>query len=397
MTLTMDDTVRLALERNQTLRALRLTIDESKADEITAALKPNPTLSLGSDGFTIFSPKQMDWSFLGNSVTYSAGLDYTFERGGKRDKRIVVAADTTDQTAKTVLDAERQLRFQAQQAFINVLLAKSTLELAQDDLKNYANVVDINQQRVKSGDLAEGDFLPIKLQQLQFEQDVSTSELGLIQAKAALRQLAGFETVPEDFDVKGDLVYTKVPLTLAVLQQTALANRPDLQAAQSGLKLAQDQATLELGNRARDVDGSIDYERNGFGPVSTLGVGVSFELPFHDRNQGNIAHTKIAVNQATETEAAARFVVMTDVINAFAEFQTNDKVVALYQSGYLDQAKQSLDINTYVFQRGAGSLLDLLDAERTYRATQLAYRQALAAYMTSVQQINFVVGKQVIP
>jgi cobalt-zinc-cadmium efflux system outer membrane protein len=117
----------------------------------------------------------------------------------------------------------------------------------------------------------------------------------------------------------------------------------------------------------------------------------------HDQNQGNIAHARIAVDQATETEAATRAQVLTDVVSAFAQYQTNDKVLALFESGYLDQAKQSLDIATYVFQRGAGSLLDLLNAERTYRSTELSYRQALAAYVASVFQLNFVVGRQVVP
>jgi len=120
------------------------------------------------------------------------------------------------------------------------------------------------------------------------------------------------------------------------------------------------------------------------------------DLPFHDRNQGNIAHAKVAIAQATEQQEFLRSTVLTDVVNAYATFQTSEKVVALYQSGYLDQAKQSLDITTYVYQQGSGTLLDLLDAERTYRSTQLAYRQALAAYMTSVQQINLAVGRQVL-
>ena len=119
--------------------------------------------------------------------------------------------------------------------------------------------------------------------------------------------------------------------------------------------------------------------------------------PFHDRNQGNIAHSQIAVRQAVEAEAAARFAAVTDVVNAYAALETNQKIVNLYESGYLDQARQSLEITTYVYQHGAGTLLDLLDAERTYRSTELAYRDALAAAMTSLKQINFAVGKQVIP
>jgi cobalt-zinc-cadmium efflux system outer membrane protein len=392
--LSMADAVRLALERNQSLRAQRLTIDESKADEITAALKPNFNLSLGADGLSVFSPSQLNFGSFANDVTYSSSLGYTFERGGKRQNRISLARDTTDATAKGVLDAERQLRFNTEQAFISLLLAKSTLDLTRQDLGDFSNVVELNRQRVTSGDLSGADFLKISLQKLQFEQDVSAAEIALVQARASLRQFVGFDSVPEDFDVAGDLTHVKPALTLDDLRSAALASRADLQAADQGVIVARDAATLEVSNRARDIGGSLNYARTG--DSNTMGVGVSFDLPFHNRNQGNILHTQIAVRQATETASAARITVLTDVTTAYAAFQTNDKVVALYESGYLDQAKESLDISTFAYQRGAASLLDFLDAERTYRDTQLAYRQALAALMTAVRQLNFAAGRQVV-
>ena len=391
----MNDAVRLTLERNQTLRGQRLTIDESRADETTAALKPNPNFSFDASGLTFFSPRQINTNFLANDVSYSTTLSYTFERGGKRQKRTTVAEDTTEVTRRNVIDLERQLRFQAEQAFVNALLAKSTLELAQQNLQSFSDVVELNRQRVTAGDLAQGDFYKISLQKLQFEQDVSAAQVGLVQAKASLRQLMGFETIADDFEVDGDLSFAPQTLDLEDLKRQALENRPDVQAARAGVKLAQDAAALERGNRARDVSGDLSYTH--LAPDNAFGVGFSIDLPFHDRNQGNIARTEIAVHQAIEIEAATRFMAVTDVVNAFAAFVTNQKVVNLYESGYLDQARQSLEITTYVYQHGAGSLLDLLDAERTYRATELAYREALAAYMTSLIQLNFAVGRQVIP
>jgi outer membrane protein, heavy metal efflux system len=391
----MADAVRLSLDRNQALRALRLTIDEAKADEITAALKPNFNLSLGAEGFPLFSPGQINTSFLGNEISYSAGLGYLFERGGKRAKRMTVAEDTTEQTRRNVADQERQLRFQAEQAFIAALLAKSTLDLAQANLKSFSEIVEINRERVRSGDLAQGEFYKISLQKLQFQQDVSAAEVTLVQAKANLRQIMGFESVPDDFELLGDLAFDTVAVSLDDLKQQALVNRPDVLSAQQGVKLAEDTVALQQGNRARDVSAGFDYTKTG--PADLFGVSVSFDLPFRDRNQGNIAHAEVAVRQAQETEFATRFTAVTDVVNAYASFDTSQKIVALYRSGYLDQARKSLDISTYVFQHGAGTILDLLDAEQTYRGTELAYRQALATYMTSLKQINFAVGKQVIP
>jgi outer membrane protein, heavy metal efflux system len=391
----MTDAVRLTLERNQTLRGQRLTIDESKADETTAALKPNLGFSFDAAGFTLFSPRQINSDFLRNDVSYNTSLSYTFERGGKRQKRTTVAEDTTEVTRKNVIDLERQLRFQAEQAFVNALLAKSTLELAQENLQSFSQVVELNRERVTAGDLAQGDFYKISLQKLQFEQDVSAAQVGLVQAKASLRQLMGFETIADDFEIDGDLSFAPQTLDLEDLKRQALESRPDVQAARVGVKLAQDAAALEQGNRARDLSGDVAYSH--LGPDNAFGVGFSIDLPIHDRNQGNIAHSEIAVRQAIETETATRFMAVTDVVNAFAAFETDRKVVNLYESGYLDQARQSLEITTYVYQHGAGSLLDLLDAERTYRATELAYREALAAYMTSLRQLNFAVGRQVIP
>jgi outer membrane protein, heavy metal efflux system len=393
--LTLDQAVQMAVARNQALEAQRLAVQASKADEITAGLKPNIGVSFSADGFTPFSPRQLTWDFLKNDASYSTSASYLFERGGKRANRLAVAQATTDVTAKTALDAERTLRFQTSQAFVNVLLAKSTLDLAQQNLKSFSDVVEVNRQRVASGDLAEGEFFKISLQKLQFEQDVSAADVSLVQARASLRQLLGYDAVADDYDVVGDLAYTAQTVDLENMKRQALDARADLQVAKSNVTLAQNNIALQLSNRARDVSGDVDYSHTG--PDNTMGVGLSIDLPIHDRNQGNIARSQVQLRQASQSELAARYLVITDVVNAYAAWQTSQKVVSLYQSGYLRQAEQSLEISRYIYQRGAGSLLDLLDAERTYRDTQLGYRQALAAYMTSVQQLNFAVGKQVLP
>ena len=393
--LSLEDAERLALARNQAMQAQRLQVEASRADEITAALKPNLGVSFAADGLTTFSPRQLTPDFLKNDVSYGVTASYLFERGGKRTNRIAVAKSTTDVTARNVTDAERQLRFQTAQAFVAVLYAKSTLELAQENLKSFSEVVDVNRQRVTSGDLAEGEFYKISLQKLQFEQDASAAEVALVQARGTLRQIVGFDSVSESFEPVGELSHVTQTLDLEALKQQALGTRADLLAARSNVTLAQNTLTLERSNRARDVTGELDYTH--LGPSNTMGLSASMDLPIHDRNQGNIARSEVLVRQATESELAARYLVLTDVANAYAGWQTAQKVVSLYESGYLDQAKQSLDISRYVYQRGAGSLLDLLDAERTYRETQLGYRQALSNYMNSVAQLNLAVGKQVIP
>jgi outer membrane protein, heavy metal efflux system len=145
----------------------------------------------------------------------------------------------------------------------------------------------------------------------------------------------------------------------------------------------------------RDWTWSTDYTNQNFG-VNGVGVALSFELPIHDRNQGEIARTEAAAKQAVETESSAQVGVLTDVVNAYYALRTGEEVVALFEGGYLDQATQSRDITSYAYQRGSASILDLLDAERSYRAVQLAYRQAEAAHMIAAEQVNQAVGTQVI-
>ena len=387
-----EDAVRIALLYNQSLRANRLNVDQNKANEVTASLKPNPSIGVGADAIPIFALQTIRF----NTQIYSANMSYTVERGGKREKRVVVAQDNTKVSAQNVTDNERTLKFQVVQAFINVLLAKSVLLLAKDDLANFSQEVDLNHARLVAGDLAEGDYLKLSIQKLQFEQDVSAAVLGLVQARATLRQLLGYQSVTDDFDVKGTLEHTKPSVTLDDLQQKALDSRPDLQAAHTGVTLANDTVSLAFGNRARDWTWSGDYSFQS-PSQSGAGVGWSVDLPIHDRNQGEIARSQAAARQSIETEASTKVGVQTDVVNAYYGLKSNEEIVNLYESGYLKQATDSRDISNYAYQRGAASILDLLDAERSYRATQLAYRQALAAQMIAVEQINQAAGAQVIP
>ncbi len=246
--ITKTEAVSIAFAQNQTIRAQRLNIDQSKASEITALLKPNPNFTTIVDTIPIFSPSTIRFS----TQIYSENLSYTVERGGKREKRGVVAKDNTEVTALTTTDNERTLRFSVVQGFINMLLAKSVLDLAKDDLANFSQSLELNHARLVAGDLSEGDYIKLELQKLQFEQDVSGAQLNLAQARAALRQQLGYQSVAEDFDVVGTLLHNKQPVTLDELQKLALANRPDLQSAHASVKLAADTVALAYGNRAKD-------------------------------------------------------------------------------------------------------------------------------------------------
>ncbi len=393
--ISLDEAIRLALQHNHALQAVRSNILISQADEITANLRPNPTIAWDSQFFPLFHPDQFNSDYLANQAQFDLGIGYLFERGKKRQHRLQAARDQTAVVRSQSSDSERQLIFNVSQQFIAALLAESTLAFAQQDLDGFQQTVTISEERFKVGDMSEGDFLKIKLQLLQFQTDVSAAQLAKVQALAALRQFLGFDSVPDNYVCDGELKFEAVHGSAEDLKALALRSRPDLIAAELGINAARSQEALAEANGKRDLGTSFNYTHTA--GTSSGAFFFNIDLPIFDRNQGNIAHARYVITQAQEQASEAAEQVLTDVTAAFESLRTNDKIIQLYQGGYVDQAKQSRDISEYAYKRGAASLLDFLDAERTYRANQLAYRQALASHMTAVEQMRQAVGSRNLP
>jgi cobalt-zinc-cadmium efflux system outer membrane protein len=393
--ITLDDAVRLALQHNHNLLAARTTIEQSRDQEITANLRPNPAIFADWDYLPLFSPSNYTSSYMTDLTEADLGLSYLIERGKKRQHRLQAAKDQTAVTTSLVSDNERTLTFQVATLFVNVQLAESTLELAKRDLESYQKTVDLNNLRYQKGAISEDDKLKIELQLLQFQNDVAQAELAKVQGLSDLRQQLGYETVPADYDVAGPFEYSKVQGNLEDLQLKALQQRPDLKAATQTVTAATSQWQLAKADGKQDVTVQGNYTHvNG---ISGASIYASIPLPVFNRNQGEIARTKSVITQSEEQQKALNNQVMTDVRDAYEGLQTTDKIVGLYQSGYLDRAQKDRDISEYAYQRGAVSLLDFLDAERSYRATQLAYRQALASWLLAVEQLREAVGTRSFP
>jgi len=393
--ITLDQAIDLALAHNHQLKATRTQTQQSQAQEITAGLRPNPVLSWDALYIPLFSPQSFGIDNLTNIQQFDMGVSYLYERGGKRQRRIAAARNATSVTRYQVTDSERNLVFSVAQQFINAQLAASNLEFAQKDLESFQQTVKISEDRYRAGDISEGDLLKIKLQLLQFQTDVSAAQVAQVQALAMLRQLLGYDAVPADYDVADKLSYQPLALNLDDLRARALQLRPDLLAAQAGVRAAQSQINLAKANSKVDLTTTLSYSH--VTDQSSLSAAFSIPLPVFDRNQGEIARTRFAFTQAQEQAEAAGEIVLTDVRSNYEAFVTNQRIVQLYASGYLKQAEDSRDISEYAYKRGAASLLDFLDAERSYRATQLAYRQALANYSLSVEQLKEVVGTRNLP
>jgi cobalt-zinc-cadmium efflux system outer membrane protein len=386
----------MAAQHNHSLEAARSGINQNLAQEVTANLRPNPVLSWDSQFIPLFDlPQFATPGYFNNTAQFDIGVGYTIERGQKRQNRLLAARDQTTVTRSQVLDNQRTMTFNVAQQFVAVLLAQSEVDLAQQDLASYRQTIDISEARLRAGDMSEGDLLKIKLQLLQFQQDVSAAKLSKLQALASLRQLVGFESVPENYDVTGTLDYQPVHAGLDDVKALAMSSRPDLAAARQGVVAARSQVSLAQANGKRDLGLSFNYTH--VGAVNSAAFFFNMEVPIFDRNQGEIARTQAAVTQSDELYREATEQVTTDVVNAWEGLHTNDEIIGLFRSGYLDQTTQSRDISEYAYLHGAAPLLDFLDAERSYRANQLAYRQALAAYMISLEQIREAAGTRNLP
>jgi cobalt-zinc-cadmium efflux system outer membrane protein len=402
--ITLDEAIQMALQHNHNMLAMMTTIQQSQAEEITQNLRPNPTLFADWEYLPLGAPSHQNPNlypgvstkdYLDNNTEGDIGLSYLIERGGKRRARLLAQKDITAQTRSLVADTGRGLTFQVATLFYNVQLAESTLELAEKDLKSFQQTVDMSEHQYQAGGISENDYLMIKLQLLQFESDVDQAQLARVQALSDLRQLLGYESVSQDYDVAGPFEYQPVKGNLEDLQLKALQNRPDLRAAQQGVIAANSQLVLQKAIGKQDVTVQGNYSHvNGINAATFYG---SIPLPIFNRNQGEIARAHFAITQAQELEKATNGQALTDVYDAYQGLQSNAKVVLLYISKYLDVATRSRDISEYAYRHGGASLLNFLDAERSYRATQLAYRQALASYLLALEQLREAVGTRALP
>jgi len=402
--ITLDEAIQMALQHNHNLLAARTTIPQAEAEETTANLRPNPSLFADWEYLPLGSPAHQNPNLYGGHSTSDylhdntegdIGLSYLLERGKKRQHRLQAAKDITAQTRSLVTDNERGLTFSVASLFVSVQLAQSTIELAEKDLKSFQKTVELGELRFNKGAISEDDYLKIKLQLLQFETDYQQAELAKIQALSDLRQLLGYESVAADYEVAGPFDYQPLNGNLEDFQLKALQNRPDLRAAQQGVTAARSQYELQRAIGKPDVTVQGNYSHvNAINAATVYG---SIPLPIFNRNQGEIARTRLAIIQAQEQEKATNGQALTDVRDAYDGLRVSDRIVQLYRSGYLEVAQKDRDIAEYAYQRGAVSLLDFLDAERNYRATQLAYRQALASYLLALEQLRQAVGTRTLP
>src|SRR6202050_2742613 len=380
-------------QSNPTLLADKLNIDESKAQEITAFLRPNPTLTLSADG-TQIAPSHGVWEPFAGTFE-SSQISYLLERRHKRDLRLQSQQKATLIAESTHADLERTLLFNLRSAFVSTMQAKAVLQLARDDLDYYDHVLKISRDRFQAGDIAQIDLDRLELQRVQYESDVQTAEVNLRTEKIQMLMLLNDRTPIEQFDVVGVFDFNDQIDALDAYRQIALDSRPDLKAAIQSVDKAQTDYKLAEANGSTDPTISFDVGRNA--PLDAYsGVDVTIPLRIFDRNQGEKLRTKIDITRNERLRDAAEALVFSDVDSAYATLNSPLILLRPYKKKYLAQAVRVRDTILFSYQHGGASLLDFLNAESDYRSVELNYVNLVGSYLTAAAQLNQAVGREVI-
>jgi outer membrane protein, heavy metal efflux system len=378
----LNDALQLALRQNPTVRAQQAALTSTKAGEITAALRPNPTLNFLAEQLRPGQPQQ--------DAQYTVNVGQPIELGGKRGRRVDSARAATQVANYQLEDVRRQVTLQVKSAFAAALIAREQLALARDNLKTLDDTERIQRLRAEKGDISELELLRIQVQRFAFERDAADASQALSAAKIALRSAAGAENIAEDFEVVGDLGLKEVSLDKTVLMRQAIDNRPDLRGAEADRERARDDHRLARANAWWDITPQVEYQR--IGSDNTVGFGLSIPIRIFDRNQGEIARTQaeIARVDAVRETMALQVLAALETDRQIAVTQ-RDRAVSL-RDVYLPKARQARDTVEYAYRRGGQSLLDFLDAQRSYRETALAHLQAVGAYLSALYQLEADVG-----
>jgi outer membrane protein, heavy metal efflux system len=381
---TLDEALQLALKQSPTLMAQQAALFSTKAGETTAALRPNPTMN--------FLAEQLQPGQSQQDAQYTVSVGQPIELGGKRQRRIDSARAATQVATYQLDDARRQVVLQVKSAFAGVLIARQQLALAEANLKTLDDTERIQGLRAEKGDISELELLRIQVQRFTFARDAADARQALAAARIALRTAAGSVNIAEDFEVVGDLDFKEVSLDRALLVQRALDNRPDLRAADADRLRARADHRLARANAWWDITPLIEYQR--IGPDNTIGVGLSFPLRIFDRNQGEIARTQAEITRVDAVREATALQVLAALdTDRQAALIQRERVISL-RDVYLPKATRARDTVEYAYRRGGQSLLDFLDAQRTYRETALAHLQALGAYLGALYQLEADIGGQ---
>jgi cobalt-zinc-cadmium efflux system outer membrane protein len=383
---------------NPVMKADALNVDEMKAEEVTAYLRPNPQYTLAEDGTQLLRHNGVWQPLAGTQIQNN--FSYLHEREHKRELRLESAKEGTVITQDLHQDLDRNMLFALRSAFVQTLEAKYVLDLAKADLDYYDKIIDISRNRFSAGDIAQVDLDRIELQRVQYESEIETALVNLRTEKIQLLQMLDERTPVDQFDVKGTFDFADALKPLDDYRQAALDARPDLQAAVQAFLQSKTNYKLAKANGSTDPTFSAwethNPSFNNPNDHDTLGLSVNIPLRIFDRNQGEKKRTLIDIDRNQQLTDAARAQVFSDVDSSYELVRSNIALLKPYKEKYNDQATRVRDTVSFSYLHGGASLMDFLNAQSDYRQVQLAYAQLIGSYLTAAGQLNLAVGTEAI-
>lgn len=386
--LTLREAVDLSRQRDFEILNARSGVESNRADRITAGLLPNPQLSLNDTFINPSAPR------VGSQIT--ARIDQPFETFGKRRHRIGSAEQATHSSESHLADVVRRRTFEVKNAFFHILLAQEHLRLARDNAGRFRDILRINTIRFEKGDISEAELMKVRLQQLDFQNDVILATVEIQEAERELKSLLVIDP-SKPVEAIGELKYQPLDIDLDSLKEKALESRPDLQERGSEVKRAESDIRLARSMRFPDLSVGVEVDTVGPDYHGLVGAGLSLPLPIFNRNQGEIRKAEISLQNANTLLEAKKQQIALEAEYAYREFLQNRAHVAAFESGQLQDARSSREIVENAYKKGGSSVLDLLEAERTFNVTLINYYQALFNYQRSLFQLEAISGKEMIP
>ena len=386
--LTLTQVLELAHRANPTLLAAAQHLSAVHSQEITAGLRQNPVGVISSQLVT--EPADAN-----NPYFYSGGMSRLFERGGKRSARLDTARATTALTSFQLDDQRRQIELSVRQAFSRMLYAQSALTISRENLEGYRRTVDLMKVRLDAGSIDPTDFDRVDLQLAGFESDMDNADLALRQSSIALQALIGINRPRTDFAITGTLEPPTVTETLDSLRLKAIANRPDLKAAQEQVAVNAATVKLAVANGTADPTLEGDYERSG--SVNTFGASLNVPLRIFDRNQGEKDRARYELESSRFALSGAQNQVLSDVDTAWAAYLAAQSQSQRYRSKYLAEATRVRDNLEFSYRNGNSTLLEYLSALSDYRQVNLAALNADLQLLLALEQLNYATNTEIVP
>jgi len=386
--LTLAEAEALLVSNNRDLLAARRAIAAAEAQQMIAGARPNATLSVNTSSISSnpgigtgpLADKRMDTIFR---------IDQPFERGDKRELRLDAASGLQRAAQNDSLDALRQLLAAVRGAYYDLKQAQERGRVLSESAQLFAGTLSAAQIRLKAGDLAPADVAKVQVDYERAQNDARAAQAELTRARLALAYLIGVERAAPELTATDAWPAPESADAEAVEQ--AIDARPDVLAAKARFEAAEKLRDLAKAQRTRDITLGAQYERYpGSVPVNSVGFGVSIPLFTGNDFSGDIQKAEVDRYAALDFLARVRAVATNDLRRAASDLNAAAERVARYEGSLLEAAGRSAQAAEFAFQRGAVSVLEVLDARRTLRAVQLEsvaaradYAKALAAWRSS--------------